>query len=133
MRAFVLMILLASFSAASLASESCAVRATQLLAEGKNAELSAWFKSPAPDTLARLQKAAAELGSLGRIEPASSQRPGRFTRRSVVSENLPFSYPFEGSWADAVSSKLGSVQIQASVEPGSACRLLALHIDIPGQ
>jgi hypothetical protein len=124
------MTVLVSICTTSWATESCAVRAAQLLSDGENSELSAWFAAPSTDMAAKLKEASEYLGPLERITPALSQSAGRITRKSILSNNLPTSYTFDGSWADAVSTKVGPVQIQASTEAGSTCRLLALHIDI---
>ncbi len=129
-RTLLLITLLVSVCSASLAEESCAVHAARRLSDGKSAELSTWFKEPATDTVTKLKEASEYLGSLDRISPALIQSPGNVTRWSVLSNDLPSRSAFNGSWADAVSSKVGPVQIQASVELGSTCRLLALHIDI---
>ena len=129
MRKPLLITLLVAVCSVSLAKESCAVHAAQLLSKGRSAELLAWFKAPASDTATRLKEASEYLGSLERIAPALSQHTGHVNRRSVSSKDLPSGYAFDGSWADAVSSKVGPVQIQASTELGSTCRLLALHID----
>ena len=133
MRATLLMTVLVSTCSTGWADDSCAIRAAKLLAGGKVAELSAWFKTPATTTEVELKQAADLLGSLDRITPAKGQRAGAVARRSILSSGLPAQYPFDGSWADAVSANLGPVQIQASAETGTTCRLLALHIDTPNR
>lgn len=131
MRVLLSWAIFASLSTTGWATESCAVRVTQLLAAGKSAELVTWFKTPADDTAARLKDAAELFGTLQRIMPTTNAREGKTTRVSIVSSHLPDQYPFEGSWASAVSSKAGLVHIQASSEHGSSCRLLAVHFDRP--
>lgn len=128
MRALFSLIVLASFSTVSCADESCAVRATKLLSAGKISELAMWFKVPAEDAATKLKEAAEYLGPLEHIVEAKGPRSGVTARTSVLSKSLPSQYSFDGSWADAISNKVGPVQIQISSETGSACSVLALHI-----
>jgi hypothetical protein len=87
--------MLVSICTTSWATESCAVRAAQLLSDGKNAELSTWFTASSTDMMAKLKGASEYLGSLERITPALSQSAGRITRKSILSNNLPTRYTFD--------------------------------------
>ncbi|MBC3934995.1 hypothetical protein H8K47_06450 [Undibacterium sp. CY7W] len=112
----------------ALAESSCAVRAAQLLAQGKATELATWFNTPSPNSAAAFSKLVTELGALEGIAEATRPRSGTSVRLSVPADGLPASYAHSASWADAVSQKLGAVQIQASVASAQSCQLLALHI-----
>jgi hypothetical protein len=112
----------------ALAESSCAVRAAQLLAQGKATELATWFNTPSPNTAAALSKLATELGALDGIAAATRPRSGSSVRLSVQADGLPASFAHSASWADAVSQKLGAVQIQTSAASAHSCQLLALHI-----
>ncbi|NDI86734.1 hypothetical protein [Undibacterium crateris] len=110
------------------AESSCAVRAAQLLAQGKATELATWFNTASPNSAAALSKLATELGALEGIAAATRPRSGNSVRLSVQADGLPASYAHSASWADAVSQKLGAVQIQTSVASAQSCQLLALYI-----
>ncbi|MBR7778144.1 hypothetical protein [Undibacterium rugosum] len=112
----------------ALAESSCAVRAAQLLAQGKATELATWFRTPSPNSAAAFSKLTTELGALEGIAAATRPRSGTSVRLSVQADGLPASYAHSASWADAVSQKLGAVQIQTSVASSQTCQLLALYI-----
>ena len=115
-------------SCAAHAADSCAVQAASLLSQGKSDELAAWFKAPGPDAARSLTQLAGELGKIDEVSALKQQSAGKSMRKSVTSAGLPSDYAFEGSWAAAMTQKQGRVEFQAAAEPGSACKLLALHV-----
>lgn len=120
---------MALFTPLACAEEACAVRAARLLSQGMSDELATWFVASTPGTARALAQFSDLLGSLEQITAVDRTRTGKFYRRSITSGDLPSSYDYWGTWAEATSHKLGQVRIQASVEVGSDCRLLALHLD----
>jgi hypothetical protein len=115
-------------SCASHAADSCAVQAVHLISQGKTEELTAWFKAPSVEVARGLEKISLDLGHIDEVFALAHQSPGTSVRTSIVSSGLPSKYSFEGSWAMATSEKLGRVEFQASVDAGSSCKLLALHV-----
>lgn len=124
---------LALCGGAALAAPSCGMQATQLLADGKITELAERFEGHGPETRNQLADLARAAGTLSRLAPSAKPLQGKHQRTSVLAPGLPAKYTFNGEWISAQSARLGRVQIQASIKQGSACRLLALHLDIPQQ
>jgi hypothetical protein len=104
------------------------VQAARLIAQGKTSELSALFKSPSVEIARGLAQLAADLGTIHTVTSLSHQSAGNSIRQSVAIASLPAGYSFDGSWAVATMRNGEQVEIQASAEPGSSCRLLALHV-----
>lgn len=117
-----------TLSFAAHAADSCAVQAVRLISQGKTEELQAWFKAPTAEVAQGLRQVAAELGRIDRVSALPHQSTGSSIRTSIASFGLPPKYSFDGSWATAASEKIGRVEFQASVEQGSSCKLLALHV-----
>jgi hypothetical protein len=121
---------MAVVSWASHAADSCALEAARRASQGQFSELAAMFAEPKDSVgLARsLEQLARPLGSIDEVLPLSRQTAGVSARRSVALASLPASYPFEGSWALAITRGGARYEFQASSEPGSSCKLLALHV-----
>lgn len=130
---FLCSILWAIAPTSTLAEESCAFRAAKFIEEGKGTVLASWFKAPTSDVARELNALIEEIGPLKDATALPKKKSGPSWRRSVRSKDLPTHYAFAGSWAEALSEKHGLLQIQASAELGSDCRLLALHIDWPAK
>ena len=120
---------LAASSAAS-AQESCGLRAAQLLSKGHTSELAALFKQPDADTSVQLRKIASKTGSLSQFTAAIGPRFQQHVRYSALSASLPGNFSFTSHRVSATSSLLGSVQVHVAIEPGTACTLLALYLEV---
>jgi hypothetical protein len=123
--------LFALCTGAALASPDCGMRAAQLLATGKTAELAQLFAQPNASTREQLDSLVQATGPLTALVPAPRALDGKTQRVSVTAPKLPAGYTFEGVWVDARAAKLGPVRLQASVQPGGGCTLLGLHVDAP--
>jgi|GEM_PF-3799615 len=117
-------------SCTSYAIESCAVQAARLISQGKTAELSGRFIVPGPEVARGLATLADELGSMGEVSPLPQPSAGKSVRKSVAIPGLPARISFDGSWAAATTRRGERIEFQASSEPGSDCRLLALHVHV---
>ena len=129
MHRLALVLLMSALALPSRADDACAVRAARLLSQGLSDELATWFVAPPPGTGRALAHLSNLVGRLEQITAVDRAKPGKTFRRSIMSRDLPSTYSYWGSWAEATSQKLGWVQIEASVEIGTDCRLLALHLD----
>lgn len=129
-RLFLLAVAGCAVSIASHASDSCAVQATRLVSQEKWTELSAMFTAPDEGLVRSLAQLASKLGPIDEVRPLPHQTVGVSIQQSVVSATLPASYKFEGSWALALTRRGERYEIQAASEPGSPCRLLALHLSM---
>ncbi|WP_273600002.1 hypothetical protein [Roseateles albus] len=116
-------------SGATYAVDSCAVQAIRLMSQGRLSELSAMFTAPGEDVARGLAQLASFVGPIEAVLPLSRQTDGVYIRKSVAVDSLPSSYKFDGSWAVATSGSGGRFEFQASSEPGSSCKLFALHVD----
>lgn len=119
--------LLISFAAN--AADSCAVQSARLLSQGKVSDLAKMFAKPGDAVSQSLERIAAEIGSVRKVLPAKHASAGESARQSVAAEGLPASYAFDGSWAVIVTKAGERFQLQASAEPKSSCKLLAIHLD----
>ena len=117
-----------TLSCAAHAADSCAVQAVSLISQGKTDELQAWFKTPSAEVARGLKQIAVELGRIDGVSALAHQSSGSSIRTSIVSPGLSPKYSFDGSWATATTEKFAHVEFQASVEAGSSCKLLALHV-----
>lgn len=86
------------------------------------------FTAPGEDVSRGLVQLASYVGPIEVVLPNSRQIDGSYTRKSVAVASLPSNYKFDGSWAVATTGSGGRYEFQASSEPGSSCRLLALHV-----
>lgn len=119
--------LLISFAAN--AADSCAVQSARLLSQGKVSDLAKMFGNQGDAVSQSLERIAAEIGPVKKVLPAKHASAGESTRQSVAIEGLPASYAFDGSWAVIVTKAGERFQLQASSEPKSFCKLLAIHLD----
>lgn len=106
------------------ADESCGPKVARLLSTGQIETLSALFASP-QNLQAALQLMAEQLGALSAVTEVSAPRFQKH-RRLSVGQTIG---PYTGSWVNARSDKLGPVQLHLAQQAGSACTLLALHLD----
>lgn len=115
---------------ASLAADSCAMQAAHRLSQGQFNDLAAMFAEPKDSvSLARaLEDLARPLGSVQELIPQPRQTAGLSARRSVAPTALRASDPFEASWALAINHSGVRYELQASSQPGTSCKLLALHV-----
>lgn len=120
--------LLISFAAN--AADSCAVQSARLLSQGKVSDLAKMLANQGDDAVSQsLERIAAEISPVKKVLPAKHASAGESTRQSVAIEGLPASYAFDGSWAVIVTKTGERFQLQASSEPKSPCKLLAIHLD----
>ncbi len=113
----------------TLANSSCGLHAAGLLSSGKTQELSALFAEP-PEVVAPLQSMVNDLGKISDVQESSKPRFAQHKRVSVQAKNPAASLQYHGYWINALSEKLGPVQFHFASAPGSACKLLAVHLDI---
>jgi hypothetical protein len=105
------------------------MRAVSLLADGKTEELAALFANQS-EVVEPLQRMVEMLGKVASVQEASTARFVLHKRISIQSKDLPPSYKYQGYWINARSETLGALQFHIARAPESACRLLALHMDI---
>lgn len=125
---FLLLLSGLAVSGASHAVDSCAVQATRLMSQGKLSELSSMFTAPGENVARGLVQLASYVGPIEAVLPLSRQTDGTYIRRSVAVASLPSNHKFDGSWAVATTGSGERYEFQASSEPGSSCRLFALHV-----
>lgn len=127
-----LVILLAGVLASpvAFAEDSCAVQAARLMSPDRVKDLAGMFTAPSEAVSRSLAQLVSTVGPIDQVAAASTQPAGRTVRRSVAVSPLPNPYRFEGSWAVAVSKTGVRYVLQASAEPSSRCRLLAVHVDV---
>jgi hypothetical protein len=112
------------------AQSSCAVQAATLMSQQRLGELAGMFAAPSETLAQSLAQWAGSAGAINEVVPASGQSAGRTVRRSVTLSDLPDRYAFDGSWAVLVTQAGERVVLQASAQPSSRCKLLALHVDV---
>lgn len=105
------------------------MRAAKLIASGDSDHIAAWFSKPTASLAGQLSAIASQIGGLTEISEAKHPFEGRTIRRSVMPVPHASTYSFIGTWVTAKSDRLGTIQLQASAEPGPSCKLLALHVD----
>lgn len=106
------------------AEESCGLRAARLLSAGQSEELSALFAGQ-PGLTQALKQLADRAGALTELQEARSPRFKLHQRLSVGQA----AGPYQGSWVNARSERLGEIQLHIAQQPGGSCALLALHLD----
>jgi hypothetical protein len=106
------------------ADPACAVRAVQLLAEGKATQLANSF-SGRPTVVSQLNELAARTGALSAIEQTAAPR-FKSHHRLTVGQAVS---PYTGAWVNATSALLGDVQFHVAMSPAAPCALFALHLD----
>jgi hypothetical protein len=106
------------------------MQAAHRLSQGQFNELAAMFAEPKDSvSLAQaLEDLARPLGSVQELIPQPRQTAGLSARRSVAPTSLQAGDPFEASWALAISHSGVRYELQASSQPGTSCKLLALHV-----
>jgi hypothetical protein len=128
MRTTIFLSLFLSWATAAHAGESCGMRAASLFAKGESQALAELF-SKDPGMLPELKNLAEQLGSLKHLKEVAKPRFATHRRLTVQPKPAPTSVNYAGYWIDADSEKLGAVQMHVAAAPGSACNLLALHVD----
>jgi hypothetical protein len=111
------------------ATESCGSRAVRLLSESKASDLSTHFVGGDKNTIAQLQALSANVGKLSDFEAVDSPRFINHLRLSVMSPGMARAFEFASFRVNAVSERLGPVQVQVAVRRGSECEILAIHVD----
>ncbi len=106
------------------ANESCALKVARLLSTGQIDTLSALFAGT-QDLEPALKAMAEQHGILSAVTEASGPRFKTHRRLSVGQTTGPYT----GAWVNARSEKLGPIQLHLAQQQGSACTLLALHLD----
>lgn len=114
------------------AEESCALKAARLLSAGPAESLAAMFSAQSVPVPA-LKDLAARVGELSAVQVVHGPRFKVHRRLSVSAVASagggvePVAY--WGHWVNADSTQLGAVQLHMAQAPGSACTLLAVHVD----
>lgn len=106
------------------------MQAAHLLSQGQFNDLAAMFAEPKNSVnLARaLEDLARPLGAVQELIPQPRQTAGLSARRSVAPTSLQADDPFEASWALAINHSGVRYELQASSQPGTSCKLLAVHV-----
>jgi hypothetical protein len=117
-------------ASAAVVDGACGMRAVQLLAADRSADLAALFGTQADALQAPLHQLRTQVGALTRFEGVAGPRFKQHLRRSVQAPHLPASYAYTGQWINADAALLGPVQFHVALSPAHTCQLLGLHVDV---
>lgn len=131
MRRFALLAACCVASAGAAASDSCVMHIARLLSAGETVELAALFATSGAKLVLALEDLARDAGLLSDLRETPAPAFTRFRRHSVPTIGDVSSYDYQGHWIDARARDGSAVQLHLAVQPGSTCKLLALHLDRP--
>lgn len=114
------------------AEDSCGLKATKLLAEGKVEELSALFVD-GQDVAPAVKTLTASVGKLSGIREVASPRAGESRRLSVQTRvaGALDKHKYWGAWFNVDSELLGASQVHVARAIGPECSLVGLYVDTP--
>ena len=118
---------LALASSAAIA-QPCGERVVALLSSGDLKATAELFEPADAQTRAGLRAIVEKMGPVTQWAVAQSSSFSTYRRQSALGAGLPKAYTSDSWLYSGRSGKLGKVELQVLVKPGTACSVLALHL-----